>query len=129
MSLGCYVGGRPLYLVHLLCIFLFFSFFIRLFAWTVRADVVFFFFFLIVKDCPELESRFAERVCVAIEYASTIDDFDDLVDPKTLAHHCLGPETSIMSFVLSVVKKKVSFFRMKVDRPSFPFFSHSSFLH
>ena len=115
MSLGCYVDGRPLYLVRLLCSFLFFSFFVRLFAWTVRPDVVFLFF---------LQSKI-----VTIEYASTIDDFDDLVDPKTLAYHCLGPEPSIMSFVLSVVKKKVSFFRIKVDRPSFPFFSHSSFLH
>ena len=72
---------------------------------------------------------FLQSKIVAIEYTSTIDDFDDLVDPKTLAYHCLGPEPSIMSFVLSVVKKKVSFFRIKVDRPSFPFFSHSSFLH
>lgn len=29
-----------------------------------------------------------------IEYASTIEDFDELVDPWTLARHCLGPEPS-----------------------------------
>ena len=108
--------------------FLAFSF-VFLLGLSVLTLCFYFLFFFTVKDCPELESRFAERVCVAIEYASTIDDFDDLVDPKTLAYHCLGPEPSIMSFVLSVVKKKVSFFRIKVDRPSFPFFSHSSFLH
>ena len=94
MSLGCCVGGRPLYLVRLLCIFLFF---VRLLAWTVRPDlcvfvvVVFYLFIFTIKDRLELESRFAERVRVAIEYVSTIDD---LVDPKTLARHCLGPEPS-----------------------------------
>ena len=94
MSLGCCVGGRPLYLVRLLCIFLFF---VRLLAWTVRPDlcvfvvVVFYLFIFTIKDRLELESRFAERVRAAIEYVSTIDD---LVDPKTLARHCLGPEPS-----------------------------------
>ena len=29
---------------------------------------------------------------MAIEYAKMIDDFDDLVDPRTLALHCLGLE-------------------------------------
>ena len=29
---------------------------------------------------------------MAIEYARTIDDFNDLVDPRTLAFHCLGLE-------------------------------------
>ena len=37
---------------------------------------------------------FEERVRAAIEYASTIDDFDDLVNPQTLARHCLGPKPS-----------------------------------
>jgi len=47
-----------------------------------------------VKDHLELEGRFEERVRAAVEYASTIDDFDDLVDLQTLAYHCLGPEPS-----------------------------------
>ena len=34
-----------------------------------------------VKDRPELKSKFKEHVRVAVEYASIIDDFDDLVDP------------------------------------------------
>ena len=29
---------------------------------------------------------------MAIEYARTIDDFNDLVNPRTLAFHCLGLE-------------------------------------
>ena len=52
------------------------------------------FFCFIVKDCPELESRFEERIWVAVRYVSTIDDFDELVDPQNLARHCLGPEPS-----------------------------------
>ena len=52
------------------------------------------FSFFTVKDRLELESRFAEHVRVAIEYVSTVDDFDNLVDPRTLARHCLGPEPS-----------------------------------
>ena len=43
-----------------------------------------------VKERHELESRFEECVQEAVKYASTIEDFDELVDPRTLAHHCLG---------------------------------------
>ena len=43
-------------------------------------------------------------MCVqaAVEYAKTIDDFDDLVDPRTLARHCFGLEPS--SFVLRAIE-------------------------
>ena len=70
-----------------------------------------------------LESRFEERVRAAVEYVSTIDDFDDLVDPRTLARHCLGPEPS--HYVLHAIRseEKVSYFRVKIDRLFFPFFS------
>ena len=34
----------------------------------------------------------------AIEYAHTVENWDDLVDPRTLAFYCLGPEPS--TFVL-----------------------------
>ena len=47
-----------------------------------------------MKEHPELEEKFKERVQEAIKYVSTIDDFDELVDPHTLARHCLGPEPS-----------------------------------
>ena len=55
---------------------------------------VFFVFYFTVRDRPELESRFEERVRATVMYASTIDDFDDLVDPRTLARHFLGLEPS-----------------------------------
>ena len=51
-------------------------------------------FYFVVKECPDLEDKFKERVQEAIKYASTIDDFDELVDPHTLACHCLGPKPS-----------------------------------
>ena len=35
---------------------------------------------------------------------STIDDFDELVDSRTLAHHCLGPEPS--DYVLRAMKRE-----------------------
>ena len=112
MSLGYCVSGRPLYLVHLLCIVLFFFF--RLLAQTICPDLhvlfifIFYFFiffiFFTTKDCPELESRFAERVRVAIEYASTIDDFDDFVDPRTLACHCFRPKPS--QYILRAISRE-----------------------
>ena len=72
----------------------------------------FFYFFLLLltflpHDCavkrrPKLKSRYKSRVKVAIEYAKMIDDLDDLVDPRTLARHCLGPEPS--AYILHAMK-------------------------
>ena len=47
-----------------------------------------------MKERPELEDKFREWLEEAVRYASTIKDFDELVDPCTLARHCLGPEPS-----------------------------------
>lgn len=41
---------------------------------------------------------------MAIEFASTIEDFDKLVDPRTLARHCLGPEPS--HYILRAIRKE-----------------------
>ncbi|KAK9990529.1 hypothetical protein SO802_025514 [Lithocarpus litseifolius] len=72
------------------------------------------YFFMSVKNRLELESRFMERVHVAIEYASTIEDFDDLVDPRTLARHCLGPEPS--HFVLHAIRRKEKKMKTKFNQ-------------
>ena len=48
-----------------------------------------------MKDRPVLESKFEEQVQAVIRYARTIEDFGDLIDPRTLARHCLGPEPSL----------------------------------
>ena len=54
--------------------------------------------FSAVKRQPKLKSRYKERVEKAIEYAKTIEDWDELVDPRTLAFYCLGPKP--FAFVL-----------------------------
>ena len=45
-----------------------------------------------VKRWPKLKSRYKERIEKAIVYVKTIEDFDNLVDPRTLAFYCLGLE-------------------------------------
>ena len=54
--------------------------------------------FRVVKRRPKLKSRYKERVQKAIDYARTIESWNDLVDPWTFAFYCLGPELS--AFVL-----------------------------
>ena len=63
----------------------------------------FFFFFIsnifvccvcVVRKHPKLKSKYKRHVKAATEYAKMIDNFDDLVDLRTLTHHCLGPEPS-----------------------------------
>ena len=95
---------------------------------------LFFFFFFTwssfsVKERPELEAKFAERVQAAIRYARTIEDFGELIDPRTLACHCLGPEPSL--YVLSTLdreerKRKLCFMSfLCVFYPSFHLFNSS----
>ena len=64
-----------------------------------------------VKRRPKLKSRYKQRVEAAIEYAKSIDDFDDLVNSRTLALYCLGPEP--FAYVLHTIereeKKSISF--------------------
>ena len=62
------------------------------------------FSYFATKKHLKLESKFVEHVQEAIRYASTIDDFDKLVDPQTLAHHCLGPKSS--HFVLHAIRRE-----------------------
>ena len=50
---------------------------------------------------PKLEGKFEERVQEAARYAGIIEDFDKLVDLRTLARHCLGPKPSL--YVLRVI--------------------------
>ena len=53
----------------------------------------------VVKRRLKLKSRYKQRVEAAIEYAKSIDD---LVDPRTLALYCLGPEP--FAFVLCAIE-------------------------
>ena len=49
---------------------------------------------LVVKRRPKLKSKYQDRVEKAIEYARTIESWEDLVDPQTLAFYCLGSDPS-----------------------------------
>ena len=57
-----------------------------------------------VKERPGLESKFDERVQAAVKYAGTIEDFNELIDPRTLARHCLRPEPSL--YILSALDRE-----------------------
>ena len=74
-----------------------FSFFLSWFVANLSACCV-----CAVKKHPKLKSRYKRRVQAATEYTMTIEDFDDLVESKTLAPHCLGPEPS--PFVLHTIE-------------------------
>ena len=47
-----------------------------------------------VKRCPKLKSKYQGRIEKAIEYAKSIESWDDLVDPRMLAFYCLGLDPS-----------------------------------
>ena len=49
---------------------------------------------LAVKRWPKLKSKYQDRVEKAIEYARTIESYEDLVDPRTLAFYYLSPDPS-----------------------------------
>ena len=49
---------------------------------------------LAVKRWPKLKSKYQDRVEKAIEYARTIESWEDLVDPRMLAFYCLGSDPS-----------------------------------
>ena len=57
-----------------------------------------------VKEHPDLDNKFDGRVQAAVKYAATIEDFNELIDPRTLARHCLGPEPSL--YVLSALDRE-----------------------
>ena len=60
-----------------------------------------------MKRRPKLKSRYNERVEKAIEYALTIESWDDLLDPRTLAFYNLGPDpSSYVQRTLSIEEKK-----------------------
>ena len=102
-SHGCYGNEKSLLLVHLSfplhqtdC-FKFIAFLISLFFFLSFFFLFFFFFFFVlaVADRPLLEERYQGWIKAGLEFAVTVDDFDDLVDPRCLYECCLGPEPSV----------------------------------
>ena len=53
--------------------------------------------FFTVKKRLKLEVKFKGRIQAAIEYVKTIEDFNEVVDPRTFTHHCLGLEPFFIS--------------------------------
>ena len=47
-----------------------------------------------VADRPLLEEHYQGQIKVALEFALTVDDFNELVDPRCLYECCLRPELS-----------------------------------
>ena len=46
----------------------------------------------VVSKHPELESQPRDRIQAALDFAHEIEDFDNLVDPRRLYAHSLGPQ-------------------------------------
>ena len=61
-----------------------------------------------MKRRPKLKSRYIERVEKAIKYALAIENWDDLVDPRTLAFYNLGPDPSAYILRLLRIEEKKS---------------------
>ena len=72
-----------------------------------------------VKKRLKLRSRYRQCVEAAIEYARTIDDFDDMVDLRTVALHCPGPEPSTYVLRTIEIEEKKS---KRLHSSSFQFF-------
>lgn len=51
-----------------------------------------------------MKSRHKGRVEDVSNYVKTIDDFDELIDPRTLARHFLGPKPS--PYVLHAIARE-----------------------
>ena len=51
-------------------------------------------FLCAIKRWPKLKSKYQDCVEKVIKYTKTIESWDDLIDPQTLAFYCLGPNPS-----------------------------------
>ena len=61
-----------------------------------------------MKRQPKLKSKYQGRVEKAIEYVEAIESWEDLVDPRTLAFYCLGPDPSASVLRLIEIEGKKS---------------------
>ena len=57
---------------------------------------------------PKLKSKYQGCVEKAIKYTKTVESWDDLVDPRTLAFYCLGPDPSFYMLRLIDIEGKKS---------------------
>ena len=61
-----------------------------------------------MKRRLKLKSKYIERVEKAIKYALTVENWDDLVDPRTLAFYNLEPDPSAYVLRLLHTEEKKS---------------------
>ena len=57
-----------------------------------------------------------------MKHTKTIDNFDDLVDPQTLACHCLNPEPSDFVLQAIAIKEKSEYYHISSSSPFCSFF-------
>ena len=98
-SLGCCAGGRPRCLVRLL--FKRCSSFLLLSSFTLGHYSDSCVLLFAVKERPDLDNKFIGRVQA---HAATVEDFNELIVPRSLARHYLGPEPSL--YVLSALDRE-----------------------
>ena len=79
----------------------YFSLFVDFFSVYVVVHNLFFLFIYVVKRQPKLKSKYQGCVEKAIEYAKTVESWDDLVDSQTFVFYCLGPDPS--PYVLRII--------------------------
>ncbi|XP_030969391.1 uncharacterized protein LOC115989711 isoform X1 [Quercus lobata] len=56
------------------------------------------------STCPHLKSCYKECVQAALDFALSAEDFDELVDPRSLYDHFLGPEPS--AYILQLILRE-----------------------
>ncbi|XP_030969392.1 uncharacterized protein LOC115989711 isoform X2 [Quercus lobata] len=59
---------------------------------------------LTASTCPHLKSCYKECVQAALDFALSAEDFDELVDPRSLYDHFLGPEPS--AYILQLILRE-----------------------
>ena len=63
----------------------------------------------VVKARPSLKRQYEERVQAASDFSFGIEDFDELVDPRSLYDHCLDQNLQPLSSSCFLGQRGVSF--------------------
>ena len=72
-----------------------------IFVLSIWSSLTLFAVFFVVKRRPKLKSKYQDYVEKEIEYAKTVESWDDLVDSRTFVFYCLGPDPS--PYVLRII--------------------------
>ena len=105
--------------------FLYQFFVLHYFAHILSSLTLLFVVLCAVKKWLKLKSRYRQCVYAAIKYVRMIDNFNELVDPRTLALHCLSLEP--FAYVLSTIEIKEKKSKCKLVVATLPFFFNKFF--